>query len=330
VRFMLNSKDLLPALHVIFDSANPKSGVEEKVIHVSHELFHARSRILSTRGMMIVHGTNRALDDIDLLSEQEPLPTILALTFEGPMPLDPRVSDLPHALPQSHGIFYLPDPQLSFHLEKDLIRSVFEVNLTAEYVEELLERYPSLESSVLVSCASSSAVSLHSQTGGLTSTMKTIASQILDSAHHGIARAVYIEAKVLELLSLQIADLYARPSRGRTRSKAQVDRMVEARRLLLSRMNDPPKLSELAHSVGTNEFALKRDFKSVFGTTVYGMLLDHRMETVCSLLLETELTIEKIADIVGYSSPAHLTHAFRRKYGCPPSSVRRKRRHPAS
>jgi AraC-like DNA-binding protein len=135
-----------------------------------------------------------------------------------------------------------------------------------------------------------------------------------------------VEANVLELLALQLQQ------RGRWAGTAPgasalpdptLDRMVEARDRVLARMDAPPSLAELARLVGTNEFALKRDFKAAFGTTVYGLLLDRKLAHARALLLDTDRPIGEIAREVGYAHPAHFSTAFKKKYGVPPSSLRR-------
>lgn len=98
--------------------------------------------------------------------------------------------------------------------------------------------------------------------------------------------------------------------------------MWEAREILLARMTDPPSLVELAHLVGTNEFTLKRDFKTLFGTTVFEMLRQHRMARARALLLDTELSIQEVAERVGYRHGSHFSTAFKRTFGHPPSHLR--------
>jgi hypothetical protein len=48
--------------------------------------------------------------------------------------------------------------------------------------------------------------------------------------------------------------------------------MFDAREWLLSLKAAPPTLAAVARAVGTNEFKLKRDFKSVFNEPVYTFL----------------------------------------------------------
>jgi AraC family transcriptional regulator, transcriptional activator of the genes for pyochelin and ferripyochelin receptors len=65
----------------------------------------------------------------------------------------------------------------------------------------------------------------------------------------------------------------------------EVDRIHEARKILLQRINHPPSLMALARSVGVNDNAWKRGFRRVFGTTVFGYLhVVYRLEQAQQLL----------------------------------------------
>jgi AraC family transcriptional regulator, transcriptional activator of the genes for pyochelin and ferripyochelin receptors len=138
------------------------------------------------------------------------------------------------------------------------------------------------------------------------------------------AGSLFLESEVLQLLALQFASLDP-PARqnGHALNRSDTERIHEARDYLLANMAAPPGLEALARHAGVNEFKLKRGFKAVFGASPHAYLLAHRLDAVKNLVLDTDLTIAEIAHRVGYSDPAHLTTAFRRKHGVPPSALRR-------
>src|SRR5436190_616579 len=97
---------------------------------------------------------------------------------------------------------------------------------------------------------------------------------------------------------------------------------LAARQLLLSRLANPPTLAEVASAVGTNEFALKRQFKNVFGQPVYAYLLTVRLAQACRLLKDSADSVKEIAAAVGYAHANHFSTAFRRAYGVTPARFR--------
>ena len=86
--------------------------------------------------------------------------------------------------------------------------------------------------------------------------------------------------------------------------------MRDARDLLLSRIKNPPTLAEAAMAVGTNDFALKRNFKAVLGQPVCSYLLGVRLAEARRLFEETNDTVKEIATAVGYAHAHHSSTAF--------------------
>jgi AraC-like DNA-binding protein len=83
-------------------------------------------------------------------------------------------------------------------------------------------------------------------------------------------------------------------------------------------------LTALARRFGINECKLKRGFKGLFGTTVFGYLRRRRMEYAATRLEGSNATILEIAEEVGYSNPSHFSRAFEEEFGCLPRDFRRR------
>ena len=104
--------------------------------------------------------------------------------------------------------------------------------------------------------------------------------------------------------------------------KEDVDKMHLAREILRQRIQDPPGLAELARLCGLNEFKLKKGFREVFGTTVFGYFNTLRLEQARLLICNTSLSISEIAYQTGWAHPQHFNRAFKKHYGIPPGQVR--------
>jgi len=96
-------------------------------------------------------------------------------------------------------------------------------------------------------------------------------------------------------------------------------------RLIQDNLQTPPELSELATSVGTNKKRLLRIFRQRMGTTVYTFIRESKMRRARSLLEEGILSVEEIADAVGYQSAANFSTAFRSVEGVSPREYRQAR-----
>ncbi|RYY33343.1 MAG: AraC family transcriptional regulator, partial [Sphingobacteriaceae bacterium] len=101
-----------------------------------------------------------------------------------------------------------------------------------------------------------------------------------------------------------------------------VEKMNHVRDILLDNLNTELSLKELANQVGTNEFDLKRNFKKVFGNTVFGYLHQHKMEKAKQLLLTANNKVATVAELMGYKYATHFTNAFKKYFGYLPHKLK--------
>ena len=83
-------------------------------------------------------------------------------------------------------------------------------------------------------------------------------------------------------------------------------------------MDNPPGLKELSKTAGLNEYQLKVGFKEIYGDTVFGYLLNHRLDHARVLLDSAKYQVNEVAYQIGYSNPSHFIAAFRKKFGITP------------
>ena len=95
-----------------------------------------------------------------------------------------------------------------------------------------------------------------------------------------------------------------------------------AETLVLSDLGNVPSLAELAARVGTHEKRLSRAFKEKTGRTVFEFVRDARLCEGRRLLVESALSVEEVADTLGFSSAANFATTFRGRFGCTPTACR--------
>jgi len=134
-------------------------------------------------------------------------------------------------------------------------------------------------------------------------------------------KSTYLYARVLDLLWLQ-QENYIRaqqPHAVYVKTEYDKERIVFARDYLLTHMDAPPSLVQLAAIAGINEFKLKRGFKEMFNQTIFGYLADVRLDMAQRALREKQKTVTQIAFELGYASLQHFSAAFKKKFGIPPA-----------
>jgi len=143
----------------------------------------------------------------------------------------------------------------------------------------------------------------------------------------GSLRSLYLEAKILEFLTLQLDQLYLTDSDSRTGfeiniSASERDRIYDAMLYLNKHYTETETIQTLAQRVGLNTTKLKAIFKKECGSTIFEYVHQLRMKKALMLLCDTRMSISEVAQEVGYKSLSAFSAAFRKTTGVTPSQVR--------
>lgn len=149
--------------------------------------------------------------------------------------------------------------------------------------------------------------------------------EILNCKLKGTFRNMFLESKALSLL-LCFQKCYAANQTDCSSCKflskpVEKEKIVKAREIILSRLNNPPTISELSVEIGINQCYLKKGFKELFGATVYDFVQEQRIMKAKMLLTTTDTTVSQVADSIGFSSVSSFSSAFKKITGVYPSKL---------
>ncbi len=151
--------------------------------------------------------------------------------------------------------------------------------------------------------------------------------QLFSCPFQGAIRRLYLEAKAMELVALQMETMIDSPSRKSSPlKKHDVERIYAARNILLQNMDNLPGLAELARKVGLNQTKLKKGFRQVFNTTVLGCVNDYRLEQSRKILARGDATVSEVAYQLGFYDPTHFIRHFKARFGVTPGAWVKNRR----
>jgi LacI family transcriptional regulator len=95
-------------------------------------------------------------------------------------------------------------------------------------------------------------------------------------------------------------------------------------RMIRERACDGLTIRELVRHSGLSRTKLERLFRDALGRTLQQEIRGMQIKRARELLAETDLPLEKITPLVGFSQASYLSHAFKREVGESPRDYRRR------
>lgn len=146
----------------------------------------------------------------------------------------------------------------------------------------------------------------------------------LEKQHgEGLVQRIYLEAKVLEIIALQIENYESlKTNKLCLTSQKPLKKIFELKQFLNNNLDKNYSVLELSRQVGLSENILKVEFKRVFRCSISQYYLNQKMKKSKQLLQNTELPIYQIAEHVGYKNATHFSAAFKRKFNLSPKQFK--------
>ena len=150
--------------------------------------------------------------------------------------------------------------------------------------------------------------------------MSTIVDQVFENKYHGKTKMMFFRSQMTLLLSHFFGHLATMQTEQL--KKPEQKKLHLAKEILLQNLENPPSLSELSKKIGLNSYALKKDFKVLFGVPVFKYLQNQRLETANDLIRTKNASVQEAAWHVGYDSLSSFSNAFAKKFGYRPSQIK--------
>jgi AraC-like DNA-binding protein len=153
--------------------------------------------------------------------------------------------------------------------------------------------------------------------------MHEVINYILQCPFKGVTRYLFIESKVLELLALQIDQINSVRMLKQPKSKSDIEKLVAVKEHIESNYLESLSLAGLCKTFSLNEFKLKKGYKELFNSTVFGHINSLRMEKAREFLIQGQMNISEIADFIGYKNIGSFSAEFKKRFGHVPSKFSR-------
>lgn len=153
--------------------------------------------------------------------------------------------------------------------------------------------------------------------------MNSILQEMMNCKRKGMLKSLFMEAKIIKLLMLQLEQFEQLQHHSTNWLKQHdIEKIHYVKNFMDKNISKTFSLIELSREAGINDFKLKKGFKELFGTTVFGYLKDIRMQEAKRLLLEKNIAIAEISMLCGYKFVQNFTKAFKQEFGITPDKFR--------
>jgi AraC family transcriptional activator of pyochelin receptor len=223
-----------------------------------------------------------------------------------------------------HNIMYSKDFDMVVH-NRTLELETFGVQFPRELFLQFTQNAGDLLQRFAQHIMDGKSIILTDQWGAVDPPIQEVVYQVINNRYSGDLQKLFLLSKSIELLVLCAESCNLAASKKDVFIKSQTDKekLVAVRDLLNERVHCPPNLSEIARTVGLNEYKLKKGFKETFNTTVFGYLTEQRLLLARQYLRDTDKTAAEISFELGYSTPQHFNNAFKKHFGVTPDLIRK-------
>lgn len=226
------------------------------------------------------------------------------------------------------GDFYLIPPMTDYALSIDRESIVLFFNLRKSFVQSEYDmifqsdqRFVSFITAALERDISTSYLSIHSDNN---EAVRNLALSILVEY---INQEKFSRNAMKHYLCLLFTQLLR--ENAPVRSSQNVSRTIQHYQQILEYLTQEYQTADLTSVSEAIHFSKQyvcRIVKEASGQTFQSLLLSIKLEMVCSYLLRSNLSIEKITEVCGFSTPSYLSRSFKKVYGVSPSEYKKANR----
>ncbi|MFC6100480.1 helix-turn-helix transcriptional regulator [Olivibacter domesticus] len=301
--------------------------ISDEMMQFNHPYLKAAHRIITLEGICIIYRNWEMPFPISMFTKHEQPFLKMQFEIEGHSDFVRKTAIASRDVEILHGkhtLLFLPEVDGTLYYPSS--RKVLDIVFSTVYFQKLFAHDLSCLGNLGKAIQENQPALIGNQSRIITNPMSKVIQEILNCPYHGIFKKTYIEAKIIELLNLQIDQFFndrqTYPLSTIKLHKEDVEKLRQIKDLITANPGANYSLMQLAEIAGVNDFKLKKGFKQLFGNTVFGYINDVRMQQSHALLQKGEHSIASISYLMGFKYPHHFAKAFKKKFGYTPKNVR--------
>jgi AraC-like DNA-binding protein len=139
---------------------------------------------------------------------------------------------------------------------------------------------------------------------------------------HNKEDILFIRSRIYELVFSFFDKVFNKKETERVSGVVNYDQIVQAETIIMENLKTLPKTDTIAKKVNMSVSSLLRQFKIMYGRSIYEYYLEKKMELAKKTLLEQEVTVKKIAEMFGYNQASPFIEAFAKLHGYNPGYLK--------
>lgn len=131
-----------------------------------------------------------------------------------------------------------------------------------------------------------------------------------------------------QVLAMTLAYIALQTESARGDHFTSNDYITQTIQYIYAHLSEPITAAQLTAQVGVSESYLNRIFRQTVGTSINRFVTDIRTQQASHYLQDTALSVQQIAQRVGYADQYYFSRVFKKRFGVAPRTYRQQRHFP--
>jgi AraC-like DNA-binding protein len=133
---------------------------------------------------------------------------------------------------------------------------------------------------------------------------------------------LFIRSRVYSLICSFFSKIFSR-SQGQVRqSNFHYEQIMQVEMMIAENLKKLPKLESIARKASMSVSSLLRQFKLMYGKSIYEYYIERKMEFAKKTILENNIPVKEIAGKLGYKQASAFIESFTKYLGYSPGSLK--------
>jgi AraC-like DNA-binding protein len=149
--------------------------------------------------------------------------------------------------------------------------------------------------------------------------------KILHELEHSMLtdnNVLFIRSRVYNLILSFSSKVSNRKEAGLIHNTVSYEQVMHAERMIMENIKTHLTIETIANKVNMSVSSLLRQFKLVFGKSIYEYQVAKKMDLAKKILLENNLPVKEVAAMLGYNQPSAFIESFTKYHGYSPGKLK--------